>query len=270
MNASDRRILAAFRCIDAITGSSVVRPLTVQPISSPLWVIKPNRSGAYVIFDGPQYHALTTQFVPTTKPWPAPDTFEVSIQDPTAQYLPRRAKLQAPLSIPTIVSSSASGQARSSAVNDPASVFCAQSVSVYPSAAATTAPNWSVVRVSVVRDATPASVLPWAVLQIARASDKAIIAKGMSGKNGEALLAVAGLKILPTGNGALQQRTEPVTITAWFDPATLKQPTNWVPNPDDIFDDIAKTNYSSNLKSATAAAQLGVVPETIASLAIAF
>jgi len=47
----DRRILGAFVCIDAVTGSSVVPAIPVIP--DPLWTVMPNRSGIYVIFDGP-------------------------------------------------------------------------------------------------------------------------------------------------------------------------------------------------------------------------
>ena len=58
----DRRILAAFCCVDAVTGNVVTDPLTIS--GSP-WVIKPNRSGTYIIFDGPGFHSLTTDFEPS-------------------------------------------------------------------------------------------------------------------------------------------------------------------------------------------------------------
>ncbi len=257
----DRRILAAFRCVDAISGNSVDGPLAVS--SSP-WLLKPNQSGVYVVFDGPGFDALTTQFVPATSPWPAAVSFEVSIADPSLRYLPRRAMVGAPSSVPAIAPAPpANDAAKTSALNDPTTVFCAQSVTVYPSPAAPVALNWSVVRASVVRNGTTQG-LPWAVLQIVRSSDSATIATGMTNASGEGLLAVAGLK-LQIGQSPVQEQTVAATIHVWFDPASLTQPSAWTPNPDDIL----KNTSNPNLKSATQSAQLGVGQELITSIPIA-
>jgi hypothetical protein len=64
----DRRVLAAFCCVNAITGNSVLEQL---PVIAPQWSLKPNRSGLYLIFDGPGLRPLTTQFVPSST-WPSP------------------------------------------------------------------------------------------------------------------------------------------------------------------------------------------------------
>lgn len=239
----DRRILGAFRCIDAVTGTLVTDALS---IGSAPWVVKPNRSSIYVIFDGPGFHSVTTDFVPANPPT-STAKFDITIQDPGNQYLPRRATINAPVTVPVIPPAPPpNDQAKASALGNPATVFCPQTINVFPSAAAPTALNWAVVRVSVVRNGTTQG-LPWAVLQIVQpatgATSSTTLATGMTGANGEALLAVAGLKT-----------SVAATIQVWFDPATLTQPSTWIPNPDDIL-----TNTSNpSLKSATQAAQLGV------------
>ena len=63
----DRRVLGGFVCVDAITGSPVVPAI---PVTTPQWTVKPNRSGIYVIFNGPGFDLLTGQFIPTGT-WPA-------------------------------------------------------------------------------------------------------------------------------------------------------------------------------------------------------
>ena len=92
----DRRVLGAFRCVDAVTGTSVLNALSVATSQV---LVRPNRSSIYVIFNAPGLDALTAQFDPTL-PWPAPATFEVSIQDPSRRYLPRRANVEAPRKLP--------------------------------------------------------------------------------------------------------------------------------------------------------------------------
>ena len=138
----DRRILAAFYCVDAITGDVVTDPLSVG--GAP-WVIKQNRSGTYVIFDGPGFHAFTTDFTPANPPTTnAP--VDITIQDPALRYLPRRATLTAPSPLPMVP----------------------QTVTVYPAPSTPTGLNWAVVRVSVTQTvAGIAKGLPWAVVQLA-------------------------------------------------------------------------------------------------------
>jgi hypothetical protein len=93
-----RRILASFVCFDAITGSSVRRPMKV---SADGWAIAPNHSGTYIVYDGPGLRNLTTQFVPSST-WPAASMVEVTLQDPLRAYLPRKVKIRAPQSVPVI------------------------------------------------------------------------------------------------------------------------------------------------------------------------
>lgn len=239
----DRRILGAFVCVDAITGSSVTPAI---PVTVPLmWTVKPNRSGIYVIFDGPGFDALTDEFIPSGT-WPAPVSFEVTLQDPSLRYLPRRANVQAPQAVPAIPPVPAS----------PTGVFAPQQVAVYPSPAAAFGPNWAVIHASVTASgATPAQGLPWAVLQVVQTSDNTVLATGQTDANGEALLAVIGLTVQAntSGGGPVTVSTVAATVTAYFDPTILSQPAGWIPNPDDIL-----TNLSNpSLLTSSQTVQLG-------------
>ncbi len=130
-----------------------------------------------------------------------------------------------------------------------------QSVVLYPTPAVPVAPNWAVIRVSVVSNATPPAPLPWAVIQVASSGNPT--ATGLTNENGEALLAVPGLglKLSSSSTGAVTEATTPATVTAVFDPATLGQPKGWVSNPDDILLQLASP--SPTWKSASQPVQLG-------------
>jgi hypothetical protein len=254
----DRRVLGAFVCIDAITGSSIVPPMRV---TAPGWRIKPNRSGSYVIFDGPALFASpdgdpTDEFIPEST-WPAPVTFEVTLQDPNRRYLPRRVNVQAPLAVPT-------APPEFTALSG---VFAPQPVTMYPTPAGVIGPNWATIHASVVKSGTtPPQGLPWAVLRVVRNSDSKVLATAQTDINGEALIAVVGLTVQANAEdgGPVTIATTAATITAYFDPSVLNQPSGWTPNPDDIL-----TNLSNaSLKSIGSAVQLGPGQESPLSFEI--
>ena len=236
----DRRALGAFRCVDSITGNSVVETLAT---GGTLLTVKPNHSGIYVIFNAPGLAALTAQFSPTAATWAGPNSFEIAIQDPRRRYLPRRAQLQAPQKL--------------APPSDPASFFNPQSVTMYPNAAAPTLPNWAVVRVSVVKaGTTPPKGLPWAITRVTRTSDNRVLATGMCDLQGQALMAVAGMgaQVSKNAAGAVTEVTVGVTVDAWFDPGILKQPQSWIPNPDDVLSNLANDKLLHNFGAAQIAA----------------
>jgi hypothetical protein len=262
----DRRVLGAFVCVDAITGNAVVRPL---PVSAAPWTVRPNRSGVYVIFNGPGFNALTTQLVPSGT-WPAPVSFEVTLMDPNRRYLPRRANVRAPMSVPSIGPSPGGvvpNPAVSAALADPTTVFDPQHVALYPLPSAFVGPNWSTIHVSVTRAATkPAVGLPWAVLQVVGQSDGAVLATGQTDANGEGLLAVVGLTLQPStsGTGPVTVSTVAATVTAYFDPAALTRPQGWIANPDDTLGNLSNAAWRKSSQKV----QLGPGQETNLSLAI--
>ncbi len=239
----NRRVLGAFVCVDAMTGLAVLRPMTV---SAGHWNIKPNRSGTYVIFDGPGFTALTTEFWPTA-PWPAAVNVEVTLQDPNRGYLARRATVQAPQSVPAI--------------------FTPQKVTLYPQPSAPVGPNWCVIHASVTRQgSSPPVGLPWAILRVVRESDSAVLATAQTDANGEALIGVIGLTVEAntSSTGPVTVSTVPVTVTACFDPGVLQQPAGWVANPDDILGNL--TNAA--LLHSSQSVQMGAGMETSLSFGI--
>jgi hypothetical protein len=253
----DRRVLGAFVCVDSITGNSVIPAI---PVAASPWTVTPNRSGIYVIFDGPNFDALTDEFI-SSGTWPAPVTFEVSLQDPSLRYLPRRANVQAPLAVPAY-------PPVPTAPTPPTGVFAPQQVAVYPSPAGVIGPNWATIHASVTLQGTnPPQGLPWAVLQVVQTNNNAVLATGQTDLNGEALLAVVGLTVQANtgGSGPVTTSTVAATITAYFDPSVLSQPTGWIPNPDDILNDL--TNPA--LKSSSQAVELSSGQEMGMTFAIA-
>jgi hypothetical protein len=269
----DRRILAGFRCVDAITSGSILSPLTV---TAALLVLRRNRSGIFAVMDAPGFTALTNQFLPSTSSsWPRPSSFEITIQDPTLSYLARRATIAVPQPLPVIPPPSApaptttpqattptpttTGQGAPATTAPPAAppplppVTTPQTVVLYPTPAAPIAPNWAVVRVSVMSNATTPAPLPWAVIQLTGTGSATPV--GLTNLNGEALLAVQGLGLSLSSNstGAVTEATTAATVTALFDPSSLSQPKGWIPNPDDIL----LNQSSSQWKSASQPVQLG-------------
>ena len=251
----DRRILGAFVCVDAITGLSVTAPIQV---TAPGWKIKPNRSGIYVIFDGPGLTALTTQFIPGST-WPAsPPPFEVTLQDSGRRYLARRANILAPQSVPLIAPAPPGvnpNPAVAAALGNTAAVFDPQRVTLYPLPSAPVGPNWCTIHASVMKQGTTPPVgLPWAVLQVIRQSDNTVLAAGQTNSNGEALLAVVGLTSQPSTStsGPVTVSTVAATLKAYFDPSVLSQPAGWVSNPDDILGNLT----NAKLQSASQTVQL--------------
>lgn len=222
----DRRVLGAFRCVDAVSKAHILEPMTVQ---SKQLDLRQNASNIWVVFDASGMHDLTTQF-DVTSPWPAPTSWEVSIRSSSRRYLARRADLKMPRKLaPT---------------SDPDSVMVAQDVVMYPAPTASPLPNWALVRASVTRIGTTVG-LPWAVLRVTRDSDQAELATGMSNENGDALLAIPGLGIAASqnGGGAVSEPTIDATVTAFWDPSISTQPKPWVPNPDLILNDLANATW---------------------------
>ena len=128
-------------------------------------------------------------------------------------------------------------------------------------------PNWGVIHVSVIRSgSTPPKGLPWAVVQVARTDNKALLATTVADARGEGLLAIPGLgpEVSGSDTGAVTQATVAVTVTGWFDPSVLNQPPGWIPNPDDILNNLA----SASFKTGSLTTQVGPGQTVNRSLAI--
>ncbi|MGA6972452.1 MAG: hypothetical protein WBY93_12525 [Candidatus Binatus sp.] len=288
----DRRVLAGFRCVDAMTGRSILAPLAVT--TAPL-VITRNRSGIFAVSDAPGLHGLTTQFLAPAS-WPAPSSYQITIQDPALRYLPRRAQIIAPQPLPpavplgsaaqpsptTTTSSTTTTTTAAPATTAPATTtpppattaqgstaqtssgIVPQDVYLYPTPAAPVAPNWALIRASVVSSANPPAPLPWTVIQVSGVGNPPPTA--ITNQAGEALIAIPGLglELSSSSTGSVTETTTPATITAWFDPSVLSQPAGWVANPDDILTNLSSAQW----KSASQSVQLGPGQTVYANLTI--
>jgi hypothetical protein len=232
----DRRVLGAFRLVDSITGSTVAAPLVV---TSAQLTLRQNRSGIWVVFNGPGFTPLTNSFDPPAV-LPAAQPFTLSIQDPSGQYLPRQATVNMPAPL--------------TPASDPASVFNPQAITMFASAGAPLGVNWAVVRASVMR-AVPAQALGNALLRVIRTSDNSLLATGMTDARGEALLAVPGLGVRAGSNagGPVLEATTAVSIVASFDSNQFAQPAGTLPNPDQLLANLA----AATVKTTAQTAQLG-------------
>ncbi len=250
----DRRVLGAIRCVDAITGNSIGNALSVT--SSQL-LLRANRKSIYVIFNAPKLDPQTAQFDPML-PWPAAAPFEVSIQDPSRRYLPRRAMVQAPQTLPPAIDPSQPFDP-AKVLGDPAIVFNPQPVPLFPSPAAPVSPNWAVIYISVIRSgSTPSKGLPWCIVRVARSDNQAVLATTVGDARGEAVLAIPGLgpEVSGSDTGAVTQATVAVAVTAWFDPSVTSRPSNWIPNPDDMLNNLATGLFKTgNLTSSVGPGQ---------------
>jgi hypothetical protein len=247
----DRRVLSAFVCVDALTGSTITRPMRVTATVA-AWKVKPNRSAIYVVFDGPGLDPQTNQFIPVGT-WPTAVSFEVTLQDGQQQYQSRRVQVKAPATVPAIGASpggAVPNPAAVAALNNSATIFSPQQITMYPNAAAVTGTNWGVIRASVTNAATGQG-LPWAILRVTRQSDGTVMGTGQTDQNGEALLALIGLTTTTntSGTGPVTVSTTAVTVEAIFDPSVLTQPSGWIANPDDILSNVANPAYKTGSQS---------------------
>lgn len=236
----DRRVLGGFVLVDAITNASVSRPMAARSTQLRLAM---NRSGVYAIFDAPGFTALTSEFIAVAASWPAAQSFELTVQDPSLRYLARRAHLQVPQPLATLA--------------------VPQTIKLYPTPAATVEPNWALIRASVT--GTAGAGLPWALVQVIR-SNGSVAATGVTDARGEALLAVPGLgvQVSAGAGGAVTENTIAVTVQAWFDPSVLTQPPGWISNPDDILSNLA----NPALKTGKMTGALGATQVLIAGITI--
>jgi hypothetical protein len=257
----DRHVLAGFRCMDAITGLSVLDPL--QVMAAPL-VLRRNLSGVFAVFDAPGVDRNATQLLePDPASWPGSAKYEVRIEDPANRYLPRRAIILAPQPLPPEVAVATTTTTTTTTTTSttttvpavpaqPPLLTVPQQVVLYPGPAAPVDPNWAVIRVSAVSNDISPKRLPWTVIQVTGIPGMKPV--GLTNKLGEALLAVPGLglKLSSSATGSVTEATTAATVMAWFDPSALQQPPDWVSNPDRILQDLSNTQW----KTASQAVQL--------------
>jgi hypothetical protein len=246
----DRRVLGAFRIVDAFSREPVSQPPVVR---NAVLDVRRNASGVFVVFGAPGLRNLTVQFDPV-KPWPAATAFPVTIVADGRRYLSRRARISMPR--------------RPEPMSDPASSMIPQDVALYPAAAAVLGFNWAVVRVRVSKAGAASSDpgLPWAVLRMTRNSDGSEVAVGLCDRRGEGVLAVPGAGQSTNGGpgAAVITATFDATVTAYFDPGNANQNDQWIPDPDDVLGNLS----NAALKKGTTTEPVKVGRGTLSDITI--
>ena len=174
----ERRVLGALRCVDATTGIAIADRLQVVLEDASM---TRNRSGLYVIVSAAELPDHEPAFAE------APDepdigsvTVRGSIRDPQGRYLPRLISFELPRdALPANAASAGS-------------LFTPIDVALYPASVAPLGSNWSVLRVSVVENAS-GDALGGALLRVMQGTK--VLARGLSDWRGEALVTVPGVPV---------------------------------------------------------------------------
>jgi hypothetical protein len=222
----ERRILGAFRLLDAVTRLPVLQPVEVRALGAVLVrpggdievplprksvEIRQNRSGFHVLFRAPLFDEYTATFL---DPQPPPDTqagplrLRLAIDDAGPQYLPRQFTFDLP---------------RATDPNAVDSVFDPVPVDLFRSPAAPVQDGWALLRVRIVEEGSdPETPLPRVLVRVFRSPRGAqapAIGVGMTewrgGVRGEALVPVTGVPRFRPGPGNNVIETElPVLLEA--------------------------------------------------------
>ncbi len=224
LEQSDRRIIAAIRCVDAVTNLQILAPLHLQ---APGLKLIRNQSGYYILLQAPGFEEYIRNFV---QPLNGIASVIVTLQvfDPSGRYLPRQAALQLPRN-PDLAEA-----------EEPSSIFQPVTLRLYPTAIAQTAPGWAVIRATVT-DADTGDRLPWAVIRVTRTSDPEIDLMAQADWRGEVLVAVPGIPVtnwetaISPGRDAVTTIEVEATLDVIFDPSLQTIPAtadlSTVPDP---------------------------------------
>lgn len=181
----EQRVLGAIEFIDALTGVRVREALKVKAPSLRLSV---NASSLYVIRDAAKLTAHTAAFAaPPATPAFEAEAYPLQISDPQRRYLARAAQVKLPR--------------KDLPASDPGSLLRPVQVAVYPSMARPVDPAWASARVFVyVTESGNRIGVANALLKLTPGLDSAEARYALTDRNGEALLAVAGVQpVLPSG-----------------------------------------------------------------------
>lgn len=223
----DRRALAGFRFVDAVTRSPVSVPAIVevrrallpgaaQEVLLPERAVRivMNRRGVYAILEAPLFGAYTGAFddpQPPAETQAGPLRLRVSVREAGPQYLPQEFLLDLPRPL------------------DPAAegnVFEPQEAGLFRAPSAPVLDGWAVLRVHVTRAGTnPPEPLPGVLLRafrIPRTAGDTPLGMGMTdwrgGTAGEALVPVANIQRFRPGSGQDPVETdEPIAFEATRD-----------------------------------------------------
>ncbi|MDH5666857.1 MAG: hypothetical protein OEY86_02450 [Nitrospira sp.] len=213
-----RRVLAALRIVDGVTGQPVLSALSVSG-SGTTWVR--NRRGYYVLVDavGLESHQ-TVLLEPPTDPTLGSITLVAYVVDPSGVYLSRKQSITLPRDPdPTHT-------------GDSQSLFQPIKSRLYPSPTAPVSSAWAVIRATIVREGSDEK-LGGALIRVLRATDGEVLARGLSDARGEALVAVPGIPVTTweSSPGPVMGTEVEVQVEVVVDPLA-----EIMPNPDELED----------------------------------
>ena len=193
MESDVRRVWAALRFVDAMSGHTIEAPLRVDIPGARL---QRNRSGFFVVtalddaanLDDRRDYENAFDPIPATPALPLQGT----VRDPADRYLPRRFLLALP---------------RSPLAAPPATtpLFEAAPITLDPSPATALLSTWAALRLSVQRAGAPVAQ---AAIRVHRPGSQAVLGRGMTDARGEALVAVVGVAQVTPGADELVVETE--------------------------------------------------------------
>jgi hypothetical protein len=209
-----RRVVAALRVVDGVTGQPILSPLSVGGAGT-VWVR--NRRGLHVLMEMPgleRYQDALSS--PPASPSVGSLNTVIEVHDMGATYLPRRQSLRLPRDPDPAHAS------------DGGSVFQPIESRLYLSPSAPTSSAWAVIRATIVREGNQQS-LGGALIRVLRASDGQVLARGLSDSRGEALVAVPGIPVTTWegSSGPVLGTEVDVQVEVVVDPAAGN-----VPDPD--------------------------------------
>jgi hypothetical protein len=225
----DRRLIAALRCVDGITQGSIRQPLQLSAAGSRF---TRNRRGLYVLLQAPGFETYRHTFdLESLAVLPSVPPLEITVTDPSGQYLPRRFSLSLPRGMDDTVDDY---------------LFRPALIRLYPSPLGATNPGWAVLRTTVMNDDTNQR-LPWALVEVVQNGQTTL---SQADWRGEALVAVPGIPVTTWSSGeapAPASTTEvSAQLTVLFDPAVTPLAdladlislrdlnADYLPNPDQL------------------------------------
>ncbi len=216
-----RRVLAALRVVDGVTGQPVLSPLSVSGEGS-IWVR--NRRGLYVLVGAAGLESHQDVLLePPADPALGSVTLVVNVVDPSGIYVSRKQSIKLPRD-PNPVHA-----------GDSPSLFQPIESRLYPSPKAPISSAWAVIRATVSREGSEQK-LGGALIRVLRTSDGEVLARGLSDTRGEALVAVPGIPVTTweTSPGPVMGTEVDVQVEVVVDPAAGD-----VPDPDALEDNRA-------------------------------
>ena len=209
-----RRVLAALRVVDGVTGQAILSPLSVSGDGT-TWVR--NRRGLYVLTAAPGFEAHQVAMgEPPADPAFGSRTLVIAMQDHSGTYLSRRQTIRLPRNPDPVQAEEAQ------------SLFRPIECRLYLSPSAPISSAWAVIRASVVREGD-LQVLGGALIRVLRTGDGQVLARGLSDARGEALVAVPGIPVTTweASSGPVTGTEVDVQVEVVVDPAV-----GHVPDPD--------------------------------------